>query len=89
MCTVAEIFIELERIRRPHVLDTRDHVSVPMFVDLGDGRVVQVGFLMGKDDHPVRPPWYEGRLEKIYFERILEVEPESAFILQEDGVRDL
>ena len=54
--TVAEIFVELERIGGHHVLDARDHVSVPVFVQFGDGRVVQVGFLIGKDNSPVRPP---------------------------------
>ena len=56
MRTVAEISIELECIGSHHVLDAGDHVSVPMFVQLGDGRVVQVGFLVGKDNNPVRPP---------------------------------
>ena len=56
MHTVAEIFIELERIGSHHVLDARDYVSVPVFVQLGDGRVVQIGFLVGKDNNPVRPP---------------------------------
>ena len=87
MRTVAEIFIELERVGSHHVLDAGDHVSVSVFVQLGDGRVVQVGFLVGKDNNPVRPPRNKGRLEMVSFERILEVEPGSA-IIHEDQVRD-
>lgn len=59
MTTVAEICVELVCIGRPHALDPRNHISVPVFVHFGDGSVIQVGPLMGKDDHPVRPPRYK------------------------------
>lgn len=57
MATIAEICVELECVGCPQALDTRDHISVPVFVHFGDCSVVQVGSLMGKGNAPVRPPW--------------------------------
>ena len=59
MITVAKKCVELECIGGAHVLNTRDNISVPVLVHFGDVRVVQVGFLMGEDNAPVCPPWYE------------------------------
>ena len=59
MITVAKKIVELEGIGGSHVLNARDHISVPVFVHLGDVTIVQFSFLMGKDNAPVRPPWHE------------------------------
>lgn len=40
MITIAEECIELECIGGPHALNTRDYISVTVFVHFGDGRVV-------------------------------------------------
>lgn len=40
MTTGAEMYIELDRVGGPHGLDTRDYISIPVFVHFGDGRVV-------------------------------------------------
>ena len=71
MATITEKCIELEGIGGPHALDTRNYVSVAVFVHLGDGTVIQVGFFMGKDNAPVCPPWRQRRLKTLSCERIL------------------
>lgn len=54
-----EICIKLKSISGPSALDSRSHISVPVFVNFGDGRTVQAGPLMRKGNAPVRPPWRE------------------------------
>lgn len=86
MTTVAEVSVEQKFIGGPHGLDTRNHIPVPVFVPLGDGGIVQVGPLVRKGDEPVRPPWYEGRLETRPRESISDVEPGGAVLVQEDEI---
>ena len=40
MTTGAEIWIELDCIGGPLALDTRDYISIPVFVQFGDVKIV-------------------------------------------------
>ena len=89
MTTVAKKRVELECIGGSHTLDTRDHIPVSVFVHFCDGRVVQISSLMGEDNAPVRPPRYKPRLKTVSRERIFEVEPGGAVLVQKDEIRDI